>query len=506
MNEDIKKATRQNVKPKKRYTKSIQIRITFLTWILIVVAVSIYVVANFYSQKAIIIDRMKNEAINVAASIEQITASSVYNEDYTTVVDHCLPLVQKGESISYIYVVKYDGFALLFTDKMWTSETVSDKRFLKPALEENYEFYFEERIKENVFHYAYPFNYSGIDWGWIHVGLSLEKYNSDIKDTLWNSFFLTLLSLLIGLVVSAIFARRLIKPIQTLDSVSQQIAAGDLTVRANISTADELESLAHSFNIMTDELQKSRDELEQRVQDRTLELAKANKKLVAEVRARKRNQERLVASLKEKEVLLKEIHHRVKNNLQIISSLLYLQSRNITDEETALMFTDSRNRIISMALIHENLYRSDDLAMIDIKEYITNLTRELSSSYQQEGRYVALKLSIESIPLNIDKAIPCGLIINELVSNAYKYAFESRIETQATTNEINVHLKMTKAEKVSLLVSDNGKGLHKDVDFRNSPSLGLQLVNSLVGQLDGEINYENKNGTTFEIRFNLNGE
>ncbi len=503
MDGNINQTAWQNIRPKKHYSKSIQFRITFLSWILIVVAVSFYVVANFYSQKAIIIDRMKNEAINIASSIDQITASSVYNEDYTTVVDYCLPLVQKGKSISYIYVVKYDGFSLLFTKKMWTSETSTEKRFTKPNFKEGYEFYHDERVKSPVFHFAYPFNYSGIDWGWIHVGLSLEKYNSDIKNTLWNSFYLAIFSLLIGLIASAIFARRLITPIQTLDRVSQQIAAGDLSVRANISTHDELESLAHSFNIMTDELQKARNELEERVEDRTLQLAEANNKLVSEISARKKNQAKLVISLKEKEVLLKEIHHRVKNNLQIISSLLYLQSRNITDKKTALMFTDSRNRIISMALIHENLYRSDDLAMINIIDYITNLTRELSSSYQQEDSRVALELSIESIPLNIDKAIPCGLIINELVSNAFKYAFKTSTDNEGTQKQIKVQLKLKDEHKVLLVVADNGNGLSEKIDFRNSPSLGLQLVNSLTSQLDGTINYRNAHGAQFEINFPL---
>ncbi|MDY6791518.1 MAG: histidine kinase dimerization/phosphoacceptor domain -containing protein [Thermodesulfobacteriota bacterium] len=228
---------------------------------------------------------------------------------------------------------------------------------------------------------------------------------------------------------------------------------------------------------------------------------------VQDISDQKKSEEALSTSLREKEVLLKEIHHRVKNNLQIISSLLYLQSRNIEDEKTASLFTDSRNRITSMALIHENLYRSDDLANISIKEYIYTLTTEIVSSYKQEGRTANLQLDIDSVPLSIDKAIPCGLIINELVSNIMKYAFPNdAVSPEDNSSEtgfmqIHVSLKQTNAKQIQLIVSDNGKGFPENIDFRETTSLGLQLVNSLVDQLDGEINLKKENGTKFEILF-----
>ena len=242
------------------------------------------------------------------------------------------------------------------------------------------------------------------------------------------------------------------------------------------------------------------------------ELKDSNNKIrmfgtVQDITDQKKSEEALSTSLREKEVLLKEIHHRVKNNLQIISSLLYLQSRNIEDEKTALLFTDSRNRITSMALIHENLYRSDDLANISIEDYIHTLTAEVVRSYKQEGRTANLQLDVDSIPLSIDKAIPCGLIINELVSNIMKYAFSNgAVSSEDNSSEtgfmqIHVSLKQTDAKQIQLIVSDNGKGFPKNINFRETTSLGLQLVNSLVDQLDGKINLENENGTKFEILF-----
>ncbi len=500
----IKRNSKKQLNHLKIHFKSIRMRITLLVWFLIVLSLSIYILTNFSSQKSMFIDRMRNEAINLAASIDQVTASSVYNEDYSPVVEHCLPLVQKGKSISYIYIVKYDGFALLFTKTTWAVDTLKEKRFIKSDYENDWdEFYFDKRIKKEVFHYAYPFQYAGLNWGWIHIGLSLEKYNRDINTTLWNDFFLALVALFIGFFATAFFARRIVQPIQALDRIARDITAGDLHKRAEIRTGDELESLANSFNQMTDQLQKSRDKLEQRVKERTIELAETNKKLLAEIRARKQTQAEITVSLAEKEVLLKEIHHRVKNNLQIISSLLYLQSKNITDEETISMFTDSRNRVISMALIHENLYRSDNLALIDIREYLQNLTRELNTSYSQEGRMVTVSLDIEPVPLSIDKAIPVGLIVNELISNAYKYAFSENSESGNGTNELQVILNVSEDREVTLSISDNGTGLPGNIDFRESPSLGLQLVNSLVNQLDGEINYIKNGGSKFEIHFVL---
>jgi len=211
---------------------------------------------------------------------------------------------------------------------------------------------------------------------------------------------------------------------------------------------------------------------------------------------RKRAEKQIKASLEEKVVLLKEIHHRVKNNLQIISSLLYLQSKNIKNEEALEMFRDSQNRVKSMALVHEKLYQSKDLAKINFEKYIRNLTNHLFRAYRTNSNAIKLKINVNDVSLSIDTAIPCGLIINELVSNSLKYAF-----TEGREGEIRIDLHSDGANKFRLIVSDNGAGFPKDLDFRNSPSLGLQLVNSLTNQLDGTIKLDGSSGTEFKITF-----
>ncbi len=207
---------------------------------------------------------------------------------------------------------------------------------------------------------------------------------------------------------------------------------------------------------------------------------------------RVRNEEKIMESLREKKLLLREIHHRVKNNLQIISSLLNLQSQYMKDEETQSVFIESKNRVKSMALIHEKLYRSSSLAHIDFEDYVESLVENLIYSYMDVSASIKTEIDVKDIYLNIDTAIPCGLIINELVSNSLKHAFPDSKGT--------IKIKMRRKEGECLLkVCDDGSGFPKEIDFKNTESLGMQLINSLVIQLDGNIEMLNESGTCFKI-------
>jgi len=207
-------------------------------------------------------------------------------------------------------------------------------------------------------------------------------------------------------------------------------------------------------------------------------------------------EEKIRASLKEKEVLLKEIHHRVKNNLQIVSSLLYMQAAKTEHPGAVAALKESRARIKSMALIHERLYKSPNLASVDMAAYTRNLVSDLQHVYRAEESSVWLTVKIDDIQLGITEAIPCGLIINELVSNALKHAFP-----KSRGGKIIIQLQKQETNRFVLTVSDNGTGFPDNIDHRNSPSLGLTLVNSLVQQLDGTIELDRREGTTFTIEF-----
>lgn len=223
---------------------------------------------------------------------------------------------------------------------------------------------------------------------------------------------------------------------------------------------------------------------------------------------RKQAEERIAASLKEKEVLLKEIHHRVKNNLGIVSGLLQIQARRTQDSASRSILQDSQNRIASIALVHEKLYRSENLANIDFSQYLQDLTIYLFDSYNISSNQITLHIQVESASLEIETAIPCGLIVNELVSNALKHAFPGD-----TTGEIQVRLAPSDTtlgdgqsnRLFTLVVRDNGVGLPNDFDPESTRTLGISLVQGLVAQIRGAIEINGQHGTEVKITFREGG-
>jgi PAS domain S-box-containing protein len=245
-------------------------------------------------------------------------------------------------------------------------------------------------------------------------------------------------------------------------------------------------------------LRKSHEELSIKVKEATSELVRSNEQLRQEVEERQKAEELIKTSLKEKEVLLREVYHRVKNNMQVVSSLLKLQSRYVkNNKEMLAVFTESQSRIKSISLIHEKLYESKDLANIDFNGYVKTLARSLFDFYHTDSAPIAMKTEVDNVSLNIDTAIPCGLIINELVSNSLKYAYPN-----GTGGELKIGIRSNNGDETQLIVSDNGVGLPPDLDFRNTKTLGLQLVISLAEeQLGGKIELDRTTGTKFIIEF-----
>jgi two-component sensor histidine kinase/putative methionine-R-sulfoxide reductase with GAF domain len=209
----------------------------------------------------------------------------------------------------------------------------------------------------------------------------------------------------------------------------------------------------------------------------------------------RQSEQQLRAALQEKEVLLKEIHHRVKNNLQVVSSLLKLQSQYCDDPQTLDAFRESQNRVKSMALVHERLYRSSDMARIDFGDYIRSLARDLFRSYNAHVSGITLEVEAVDGVLDIDRATPCGLITNEIISNALKHAFPD-----GQAGQISVGLERSE-DVFTLSVKDNGVGFAQDLDFTKTDSLGLKLIHTLVRQLKGTLEVHRHSGTEFEIRF-----
>ena len=232
------------------------------------------------------------------------------------------------------------------------------------------------------------------------------------------------------------------------------------------------------------------EKFEARVEKRTIGLE-------LQIKESKKLENSLKGSLKQKELLLSEIHHRVKNNLQVIISLLSLQADLITDPHCLEVFKESQNRIQSMALVHQYLYQSKNFSEIATKSYLKGLAAGLMAAYPVQRKKIQLVVNSDDINLGIDTAITCGLIVNELVSNAIKYAFPNEAGGKIT---IDFH-KIDELGNLSLSVKDNGVGLPEAITLKNPSTLGLRLIEMLIGQLLGKYELKNENGTELTIKF-----
>ncbi len=330
-----------------------------------------------------------------------------------------------------------------------------------------------------------------------------------------NKLFLisTILSIIILLLILVIIARKIVYPIRSIAGVMKEVENKNISSRFAYhgSRNDEIVMLGFAFNDMLDTIQANNEQLiryQNRLEKKIRELAASEKQLKGhreklESTVKKRTADLTTAntllktSLNEKDSLLKEIHHRVKNNLQIISSLLKLQTNQNSDPQTVALFKESQDRITSMALIHEQLYQSKDLSNIDFGIYIKNLVNSLLRSYREKSKRIRAEIESNTVFLGIDVAIPCGLIINELVSNSLKYAFPGSEEgvISITTQSVNKN-------KIKMVIGDNGVGMPENLNFRKTKTFGLQLITGLVEhQLKGEIEVNRNIGTEFCIRF-----
>ncbi len=266
----------------------------------------------------------------------------------------------------------------------------------------------------------------------------------------------------------------------------QKAREGELKKLATLAAKEHEEEL----------LRQTSELLERLVEESTVELNRANGELCAEIKVRKQAEEQARQALAENEVLVKEIHHRVKNNLQIISSLIDLQMRKIEDPKALKAFEDNRNRIFAIALIHESLHNNKQLANIDFSSYANELIQMLNDVHDGDAQGIELELELEPVNIGIDAAVPCGLIVNEIASNAFKHAF-----TNGQSGTIGLKLRNGEQGEILLDVWDDGSGLPPELNLERPDTLGLRLIKTLTGQLGGKIELNNAGGTRFELRF-----
>jgi two-component sensor histidine kinase len=292
-------------------------------------------------------------------------------------------------------------------------------------------------------------------------------------------------------------------PVRDTIRLTHALAKGELSERSNLNVKGEFRHLADtldSFAESLDTIIKDSSEVLSAVQSNDFSrqvtvYGEGDFRILTEgiEKTRKTLSEMIQEREKIEEIRKKEIHHRIKNNLQVISSLLDLEADKFTDESVIEAFKESQNRVISMALVHEELYRSQDMESIDFSDYLMKLVNELSYSYITEKESVKIKTDVETVFLDMDTAIPLGMVVNELISNSFKHAF-----LPGEKGEICVKLSLENG-KLILIVRDNGSGFPEHVNFMESDSLGMQLVTTLIAQIGGTIELENDEGTRFKI-------
>lgn len=286
--------------------------------------------------------------------------------------------------------------------------------------------------------------------------------------------------------------------------------AQDYLIKSNVDGNLLLRSIFYAIERKANEVEllKYKNHLEEIVEKRTFELEESNKKLQKEIEERKKAEDEIRASLLEKKILLEEIHNRVENNLHTICNLMGLEYSQINKKEPIEVYQDSQNRMKAVALIHEHLSKSEDFGIIDFGKYIKDMVNYLFRTFAVDSRSIDITIKTHSILLDIDTAVPCGLIINELVTNSIKHAFPSmKNENQSNslicpegTCNIDIELYLCQNDYV-LEVKDNGVGMPQHFDFRYPETTGMQMVNALVRQLDGLIDLEDAPGTRFKIIF-----
>lgn len=302
-----------------------------------------------------------------------------------------------------------------------------------------------------------------------------EDLYNNLDSIFMKIFPAAIIALIVSIIIGFLLFRKFSKDMDILIDTSKQVGFGNLNLRANIKGRSQVSLLGKTLDSMLDSMQNNIKDLDNQVEERTKELKN---------------------SLEEKNTLLKEIHHRVKNNLALTINLIKLQKRKVNDPQTKELLADVQERIFTMELLHRKLYESKDLSSIYLKKYIQELVDDISSTYPVNNLHVSLE--IDELYMDIEYALPCGLIINECITNSFKHAFK-----ECDEKFIEVKVKSEK-NKCILEISDNGIGLDKDMDIFKTKSLGLRLITSIVkNQLEGNIKYQNKDGASFLINFDI---
>jgi signal transduction histidine kinase/CheY-like chemotaxis protein len=471
------------------WLKRIVARVTLILSTLIIITLSLFVFINMPSQRKAILEAMESEARSTVTSIGQVTSSSVISEDFATVIEHCLRVVKESPSIIYVVITRNDGFSLIFTKDSWKQGVLQGEwlpagsRVSKSSIQKN------DISPIKVYHYSYPFQYSSIDWGWIHIGLSLDTFDTNLKAMYLRTFLLALACLLVGCGVALVFARKITNPIFALANTTKLVAQGDLSARADIRTGDELELLGQSFNSMAERLQQSREEI----------IAEKNK---AE------------AASKAKSQFMAKMSHEIRTPMNgVLGMLGLLKGSPLAAEQLKMirMAHDSAENLLEVIndILDFSKIEAGKLQLLPIYFKTSDLVNEVMDMYwaKVQDKSVRLVHTIDdSVPAAVkgDAARVRQILIN-LIGNAIKF-----------TEQGEVSLGLSIAEKTSghsvlrFEIRDTGSGIPIDKQelifdpFSQADDsmsrryegtgLGLAISKELVEAMGGHIGFQSEVG------------
>ena len=522
------------------FTRSILFRTARLSGIVSMLTILLFAIFLIPYQENLLITRLESTAEVVATSIDQVVVTSIVVEDYSTVIEHCQKVVAERPSVAFIVITRKDGFSLInladgwrheYLDKTWSAshDLPNDQ---KPS------FIQSDLVQKEVFHYTYPLSYSGIDWGWIHVGLATETFHHDLNEIYIRTILLALFCVVIGAAISIVFSRRLVQPVLQLNNIAQRIGLGDLNTRATIHSGDEVELLANDFNAMTEALQKSYTELEARVAERTQELSQANAQLRTEIAERIQAEQARNQAEAELETQRTRMMHsdRLRSLGEMAAGIAHelnqplvgvrgfaehiLIGQELNWELTPETLKERMEDIIEQAdrmvhiIQHVRLFAREagkpTKESVQVNDIVSSSLDLIGAQFRSHGIDLETQLSDHLSPI---MANPYSLeeVILNLLNNA-RDAVETH-KVNASTNykpkvSIKTHPSPQNPQDVQIEIIDNGGGIPQDIaqkifdpffttkDPDKGTGLGLSISKSIVEEFHGSLSFLSENGHT----------